>query len=146
MHGATVPNVNTIPGEDMFCFDCRVLPDYDLDDLLNYAQAQCRYVDARTGTTTRMTVRSRHDAPPATRPDAPVVKMLEPAIREVYGVEPVTMGIGGMTVASPFRTAGFQAAVWMTTSGTEHQVNEVCSIPHMVGDARVFARAMATEF
>jgi len=27
---ANVGNINTIPGEDVFCMDCRVLPEYDL--------------------------------------------------------------------------------------------------------------------
>jgi len=31
---ANVPNINTIPGEDVFFMDCRVLPDYSLSDVL----------------------------------------------------------------------------------------------------------------
>ena len=31
---ANVGNINTIPGEDVFCMDCRVLPDYDLQDVM----------------------------------------------------------------------------------------------------------------
>ena len=31
---ANVPNVNTIPGEDVFYFDCRILPSYDIDRCL----------------------------------------------------------------------------------------------------------------
>jgi len=31
---ANVGNINTIPGEDVFCMDCRVLPEYDLKDVL----------------------------------------------------------------------------------------------------------------
>jgi succinyl-diaminopimelate desuccinylase len=146
LHQANVPNVNTIPAEDVFCFDCRVLPPYDLDAVLDLAMAQCRQVDRRIGTTTEVKVRARQDAPPATPPDAPVVKMLQPAIQEVYNVKPQTMGIGGQTVASPFREAGLSAAVWMSGMSTAHQVNEVCSVPHMVGDAQVFARVFRTAF
>ena len=33
-HEKNVDNVNTIPGTDVFYFDCRVLPEYNLDDVL----------------------------------------------------------------------------------------------------------------
>jgi succinyl-diaminopimelate desuccinylase len=36
---ANVGNINTIPGEDIFCMDCRVLPDYDLHDVISEAFA-----------------------------------------------------------------------------------------------------------
>lgn len=146
LHSANVPNVNTIPPSDVFCFDCRVLPSYDVDSVLDYVQAQCKRVDGRYGTTTELIVRQRADAPPATSPTATVVKLLERAIREVYAVSAKPMGIGGATVASQFRKRRLDAAVWMTTRGTEHQVNEVCSIPDMVGDAKVFAHVYMSEF
>jgi succinyl-diaminopimelate desuccinylase len=146
LHRANVPNVNTIPAEDVFCFDCRVLPSYDLGVVLDLAMAQCKQVDKRTGTTTEVTVRARQDAPAPTPPDAPVVRMLQPAIREVYDVNAQTMGIGGQTVASPFREAGLSAAVWMSGMTSAHQVNEACSVPRMVGDSQVFARVFNTEF
>jgi len=140
LHAANVPNVNSIPGEDLFCFDCRVLPSYSLDEVIEFARSKCAQIDRQFGTRTELTVRTRQDAPPATPVDAPVVRMLRPAVEEVYGVKARIMGIGGLTVASPLREAGFHAAVWMSASGTAHQVNEVCSIRQMVGDAKVFAR------
>lgn len=138
-HAAGVPNVNTIPAEEVFCFDCRVLPSYDLDSVMDYAEAQCRRVDGAYGTETRVKVLARQDAPPPTPVDAPVVRLLDAAIREVRGVEPMAMGIGGQTVSAPLRAQGFRTAVWMTCSGTAHQVNETCRIADMVQDARVFA-------
>jgi len=146
LHRANVPNVNTIPGEDVFCFDCRVLPEYDLQDVLDYVEAECRSLDGHFGTQTEVTVRNRFPAAPGTSPRATVVRLLEPAIKKVYGVQPRTMGIGGQTVASFFRGEGLPAAVWMTTSESAHQVNETCSVPHMVGDAKVFAHVFLSEF
>ena len=71
--------------------------------------------------------------------DSAVVLLLKPAIREVYGVKATTVGIGGGTVAAPFRERGYPAAVWMCTTDTAHQVNETCYVRHMLGDERVFA-------
>ncbi len=139
VHQANVPNVNTIPAEDVFCFDCRVLPDYELDAVLAAVEAQCRSIDGVHRTQTELVVRNRQDAPPPTPSDASVVQLLAAAIRQVHGVEPATRGIGGMTVASPFREKGFPAAVWSTAEPTAHQVNETCRLSHMVADAKVLA-------
>lgn len=145
LHEANVPNVNTIPGEDVFCVDCRVLPCYGLDDVIERVRAVCREVDSNMGTVTEVLVRNCQDAAPPTDADAPVVRMLRSAVEQVYGVKARAMGIGGQTVASVFRAAGLPAAVWMTTTETAHQANESCAIAHMVGDAGVFARVFMAE-
>jgi succinyl-diaminopimelate desuccinylase len=145
IHAANVANVNTIPGQDVFCFDCRVLPSYKLDDVLAHIQAECRRADGEFGTTSRLHVRSRSDAPRATAPEAPVVRALTEALRDVRGVRARAMGMGGLTVASVFRRAGLQAAVWMTSCGTEHQANESVPIANMAEDAKVFARVFLTD-
>ncbi len=144
LHAANVPNVNTIPGEDLFCFDCRVLPDNTLDKLLGILRGGAAETDAALGTETTVHVRTRMDAPPATSPDAPVVRLLCEAVAEVLGAEARPMGVGGMTVASLFRRAGLPAAAWMTATGGEHAANESCPIVNMVNDARVFARVFTT--
>ena len=36
---ANVPNINTIPGKNVFYLDCRVLPDYDLDQVTGRVRA-----------------------------------------------------------------------------------------------------------
>jgi succinyl-diaminopimelate desuccinylase len=146
LHQGNVPNVNTIPGEDVFCFDCRVLPSYSLDEVIDVVTAQCRKVDGELGTATELARRARQDALPPTPPDAPVVKLLTAAVKQVYGITPRPMGIGGSTVAAPFRQLGLPAAVWLTTLETAHQANEACSIAHMVGDAQVFAHVFMSRF
>jgi len=145
LHAANVPNINTIPGEDMFCFDCRVLPGYDLEDVLAYAREECRRVDGEVGTQTELLVANRCDAAPPTPADAPAVLMLKEAIRDVYGVEGVPKGVGGGTVAAMFRAEGFPAAVWSTYNGSAHGVNEYCNLPRMLGDARVFTHVCTRD-
>ncbi len=139
MHEKNVPNVNTIPGEEVFCFDCRILPRFDLDEVLDYVRSETKRVDAQVGTQTHLTILNRLDAPPATPSDSPAVNMLKSAVRDVYAVEGRPMGIGGSTVAALFREKGYPAVVWSRTEGTAHQANESCSIANMVGNAKVFA-------
>lgn len=136
---ANVPNINTIPGRDVFYLDCRVLPEYDLKEVKARVEALAREAAAPFGVTMSMDVVQELKSPPATDPEAPVVRALIQAIREVYGREAKPQGIGGGTVAAFFRQRGLPAAVWMTVSQTAHQPNEFCSISNLVGDARVLA-------
>jgi succinyl-diaminopimelate desuccinylase len=136
---ANVPNINTIPGRDVFYLDCRVLPDYELAQVQERVQALAAAAAAKFGVTVTVEpVQTLPSAPP-TAPDAPVVKALQQAIRRVYGREATPRGIGGGTVAAFFRQLGLPAAVWMTANDCAHQPNEFCYLSHLLGDARVLA-------
>jgi succinyl-diaminopimelate desuccinylase len=143
---ANVPNINTIPGRDVFYLDCRVLPDYDLAQVKERVQALAAAAAAKFGVAVAVEpVQTLPSAPP-TAPDAPVVKALQQAIRRVYGREATPQGIGGGTVAAFFRQLGLPAAVWMTANDCAHQPNEFCYLSHLLGDARVLAHvALAAE-
>ena len=67
------------------------------------------------------------------------------AIQHVYNVDAKPRGIGGGTVASHLRKAGFPAVVWARQDETAHQPNEYVWIPNLVGDAKVFADLMLGE-
>ncbi len=137
---ANVPNVNTIPGEDVFYMDCRLLPQYSIEQLFEEIRKICDEVEKQFNVKIEFAAdQQKEDAAPATPVDAPVVKKLKTAIKEIYRVEAKPMGIGGGTVAAIFRRAGLPAAVWSTIDDTCHQPNEYCVIDNMVNDAKVFA-------
>jgi succinyl-diaminopimelate desuccinylase len=140
-----VPNVNTIPGEDVFYFDCRMLPQYDLDDLLADVKRTAGEVAAEFGVEVRVGTEQLVQAPPATAVDAPVVELLGAAVRAVLGREPFTAGIGGGTVASFFRRRGIPTVVWGRAAGQAHQPNEYSVIGDMVENARVYAFMFGQE-
>ncbi len=142
---ANVPNINTIPGEDVFYFDCRILPDYDLSQVEETIRSMAREIESEFGVRIRITPQQREQAAPATPPGAPVVKALEQAILAVHGRQPVAVGIGGGTVASIFRRAGFPAAVWSSIEDTAHQPNEYCRIDNLLRDTKVFAHLFLQE-
>ncbi|MFW6126780.1 MAG: M20 family metallo-hydrolase [Thermodesulfobacteriota bacterium] len=134
-----VGNINTIPGRDVFYLDCRVLPEFDLEQVKERVAAIGRETAAKFGVSLEVEPVQELPSPPPTDPDAPVVKALVRGIREVYGREARPRGIGGGTVAAFFRQRGLPAAVWMTVSHTAHQPNEYCLLSNIVGDARVLA-------
>jgi succinyl-diaminopimelate desuccinylase len=136
---ANVPNVNTIPGKDIFYVDCRILPQYDVDDVLEASQRIGEDVGAQLGLDVEVETAYRQNAAEPTSPGAPVVKALAHAIKRVTGRDAKPMGIGGGTVAAFFRRAGLPAAVWCTMSDTAHQPNEFCRISDIITDAKIFA-------
>jgi succinyl-diaminopimelate desuccinylase len=139
---ANVPNVNTIPGEDVFYFDCRVLPEVDVSSVIQEMHRVAREVEGQFRVKTRVEEHMRFEAPEATPSDSPVVVALAQAIQEVYGVQARPHGIGGQTVAAFFRKRGLRAAVWEKIPQTAHAPNERIRVEDLVGNTKVFARMM----
>ncbi len=139
MKEANVQNVNTIPGEDVFYLDCRVLPEYSLDDVKQAIRRIADDIEQQFQVTIQFEPVQELQAAPATPVDAPVVQRLQAGVKAVYGVDAKPMGIGGGTVAAFFRKAGLPVAVWSTLDDTCHQPNEYAVISNMVNDAKVFA-------
>ncbi|MFC1495339.1 M20 family metallo-hydrolase [Thermodesulfobacteriota bacterium] len=142
---ANVPNVNTIPGKDTFYMDCRILPAYETDEVLESIKELTHKIEDELSLTIDMGIVNREDASNPTSVDAPVVKALKKAIKEVKGIDAATMGIGGGTVASFFRRAGFPAAVWGTCLDVAHQPNEYCRIKDLIEDIKILASIYMDE-
>jgi succinyl-diaminopimelate desuccinylase len=142
---ANVPNVNTIPGKEVLYFDCRILPDYEVDDVIATMQNVARGIEKDFGVQIGISQPMLAKAAPATSIDAPVVKLVSDAIRKVRKIEPQPMGIGGGTVAAIFRMHGIPAVVWSTMDDLAHQPNEYCVIDNMLQDAKVFAHVYLEE-
>jgi len=136
---ANIPNVNTIPGRDEFYMDCRILPAYEIDKILESVEKITRKIEDELNLTISIDIVNREDASNPTSSDAPVVKALKKAIKKVKGIDATTMGIGGGTVAAFFRRAGFNAAVWGTCLDVPHQPNEYCRIKDLIEDTKVLA-------
>ncbi len=134
---ANVPNVNTIPGRDVFYLDCRIVPDYQVDEIMKEANVISARVAEEHGLTIEVEEVQRQDCAPPTPENSPVVKSLARAINRVTGRKARPMGIGGGTVAALFRHAGLPAAVWSTISPTAHQPNEHCSIKNLITDTKI---------
>ncbi len=133
-----VDNVNTIPGTDVFYFDFRILPEYEVDKIIEDVKTIAEEVSSETGAKINVEIVQKGE-PSQTPKDSEIVKKLERALRELRGIEPRIGGIGGGTVAAAFRKVGIPAVVWMTADDVEHQPDEFCRIENLVNDAKVFA-------
>lgn len=141
---ANVSNVNTIPGREIFAFDCRILPSAGNEAVLKVTDQVCRDVSNQSGAKISYDILQRTDAAPVTPVDAPVVKLLEAAVGDVLHIKPVIGGVGGGTCAAFFRRTGIPAAVWAQEANVAHEPNEYAVIEHMVNEAKVFAHMMAS--
>lgn len=137
-----VDNVNTVPGREVFCFDCRVLPHVPLEEVEKVVKAEAKKIEEKHGVKVNITLLQREQAPQPTAADAPIVRLTEAAMTQVLPVTPRVGGVGGGTCAAYFRRAGIPAAVWGQAADTAHMPNEYAVTEHIVNEAKVFALMM----
>jgi len=138
---ANVPNINTIPGDDVFYFDCRILPEYPNEVVLTEIKRLMAETEKVHGVTMTVELAQAVESRPTPK-DADVVKALSAAVKEVYGVTAKPIGIGGGTVGAYLRNAGYDCVVWSRLDETAHQPNECAQLANIKGDARVLASLM----
>ena len=141
-HDANVPNVNTMPGKDVFFVDSRILPCYDLDEVFSAMRSFMEEIAAKHGVAVELEIVNREVGPAPTPVDCPVVLALKEAVYSVYGIRCREGGVGGGTVAKQFRSRGIHAAVWCRVLDNCHMPNEGARLSHAVGDAQVYAHML----
>ncbi len=77
---ANVSNINTLPGDDVFYMDCRVMPVYRLAEVKAEMRRLAGEVEKKYDVKIAFEPRQEAQAAPPTDPDAPIVKALEKAI------------------------------------------------------------------
>jgi succinyl-diaminopimelate desuccinylase len=139
-----VDAVNIVPGEDVTYFDCRILPRFDVEEVLKEINMLTTTFEKKTGARITIEVVTKTVAPQPTDANAKIVTMLREAVETIRGIKAKVGGIGGGTCAAYFRRVGIPAVVWSTADEMAHQPNEYARIENMVNDAKIFAQlAMA---
>jgi succinyl-diaminopimelate desuccinylase len=136
---ANVPNINTVPGIDVFYYDCRVLPEYSLDGVLLDMKRIIDQYKLTYGVEISLDIVNREDAGPATSQTSEVSRLLANAITRVTKKTPRIVGIGGQTVGNLFRKRRMATAVWSTVDDVPHEPNEYSKIENLISDTKVFA-------
>jgi len=137
-----VDAVNIVPGEDITYFDCRILPNYNVEEILNDINQLAEDSEKKTGATIKIELLQKSVAPKPTDANSKIVTMLKEAIEKVRAVTPKVGGIGGGTCAAFFRKINIPAVVWSTVDETAHQPNEYAKIENIINDAKVYAFLM----
>jgi succinyl-diaminopimelate desuccinylase len=134
-----VDAVNIIPGEDISYFDFRILPNYDVEEVLGNVNRLAEDVEKKTRAIIKIELLNKSVAPKPTDANSKIVTMLEEAIREARGITPKVGGIGGGTCAAFFRQINVPAVVWSTIDEVAHQPNEYAKIENLINDTKIFA-------
>ena len=134
-----VDNINTIPGTDVFYFDCRVVPKYKISNIIGTIGKVCKLFEETYKVKIKINPIAKLEAPPSTDPNSEIVIKLKRAIKLVKNIDARIGGIGGGTFAAHFRKRGFDAAVWSTLDDTAHQPNEYAKISNVINDSKVFS-------
>lgn len=142
-HLLNVANINTIPGEDVFFLDFRILPDYDPDEIMKTMRWIADLFEDKTSAKISIEIAqlTRSGKPSST--DSPGFRALAESIKSLRGFEPKAGGVGGGTCANFFRLAGLEAYAWQTIDEVMHSPNEYCKVDNLVADAKVFAMVIA---
>lgn len=140
---ANVPNINTIPGHERFCFDCRVLPSVPLEAVIKVVNAEIKNIENKLKVNITYKFIQKEQAPAPTSSTAPVVELLKNALVQVISATPKIGGIGGGTCAAFFRKEGIPAVVWNQEDPVAHMPNEYAKVEHILNEAKVFALMMA---
>jgi len=135
---ANVPNINTIPGEDIFYMDMRILPRYPIKSVLVEISGITAKLEKKYGVKIETSIIQSGESKP-TPHDSAVVKAISEAAGEVYKIKTHPVGIGGGTVAAYLRNIGIDSVVWTKTDETMHQPNEYVLLENIIGDAKVMA-------
>ncbi len=134
-----VDAINIIPGEDIIHFDCRILPKYNLNEILKDIHEFSEEFERKTGARIKIEVVRKSVAPRPTDVNSKIVVKLKEAIQKVRRIKPKVGGIGGGTCAAFFRRIEVPAVVWSTIDELAHQPNEYAKIENLINDAKVFA-------
>lgn len=136
---ANVENVNTIPGRQIFCMDCRINPEYNITDVKKKVNEIIAKIENDFGVKIKMNIIWEDSTTLLTSVDAPVVKLFSKALKIVYPkITPKAEGIGGGTFGSILRKKGFDVLVWGHGPGTDHSPREYCFVDNLINDAKVY--------
>ncbi len=145
-HEENVQNINTIPGRDIFYFDCRILPKYDPDLVMDHISRVINTFEADKKVTVKVEVVQREESSPVIYREAEIMKLLSDAILKKRGIKTELIGIGGQTFANHIRKDGIPAAVWSTADESAyHQANEFCTISYILKDLEVLESILYSE-
>lgn len=136
---STVGNVNTIPGYYEFWMDCRILPDYDPDEIFDFMNNLAKVFSKDSGAAITVEKEQLTFSGRPSSTETVEYKMFVDSIREITGIDVEAAGIGGGTCANFFRTKGMDAYVWESEGGSLHQPNEFVKVDNIITDAKVFA-------
>ncbi len=104
-------SINIIPGTDVVYWDCRILPDYSVTDVVNFVKSLAEEFSKENDTKVSVDVVMSEEASHVPE-NSWIVQKTYQAAKNVLQIEPKLMGIGGGTFAGILRKIGIDSVVW----------------------------------
>ncbi len=143
-HELNVESINIVPGKEISYMDCRVLPNYSLDEVLKFIKEKAKdFSNKNKGIKILVDVVNREDSAPETNINSELVKLLMEKLPSLINEKPTPIGIGGGTCAAFFRKAGIDAVAWSIDNQMAHQIDEYCYVESMLKDTELFVSLFA---
>jgi len=140
---ANVDSPNILPGIDQFVMDLRILPRYEVAQVLVTIDDIIKsFEEANEGIKVSYEFLTKVEAPEPTSPDSEIVRKLVSSISEA-GRNAYFGGIGGGTCAAILRKHNIPAVVWSTLDELAHQPNEYVLVSNVVNDTKIFLSTIA---
>lgn len=139
---ANVPNVNTIPGEDITYFDCRLLPSINVDEFLTTIKGYYEEIEKKCSVKIEQELVFRSDAAKATSVESPIFNLVKNTAKELLNMDVKPIGLGGQTVGIWFRNKGFDVAIYEKAPEVDHEPNEYLPIEDMVTNVKIVAHVI----
>ena len=136
---SNVEAINIIPGEDVAYFDCRILPKYNLEEVLADINCLLSYYEEKTSAKISLEIIQKQSSPQLYPDNAPIIHQLKTALKKARNIDASVGGVSGGTCAVFFRQQNIPVAVWSTITELAHQPNEYAKVSAMLADAKVFA-------
>ncbi|WP_258392880.1 M20 family metallo-hydrolase [Nanobdella aerobiophila] len=133
-----IDNINTIPGNYTFYFDCRILPDYNIDEVLETIKFVVKEFENNYNCKVEMNIVMK-DYPSILNniDNNDFLNKIKDLIKKYRNKEARIVGIGGGTYAKILREKGYNAIVWSTYNESAHMPNEYININDLIIDTKI---------
>ena len=138
-HELNVESINIIPGTEISYMDCRILPVYNLDVIIEFIEKKAKeFTIKNKEIKIIIDVVNREDAAPETNANSELVLLLSKKLPYIIKEKPKIIGIGGGTCAAFFRKANIDAVAWSIDNQMAHQIDEYCFVDSIIKDTELF--------
>lgn len=134
--------VNHIPSKFVFYTDIRILAVYPFEAVEKAVRVLADEVEKSYGVHINIALEKKTPPSSVTPVDAPVLAVLDRAIRAQLGVEPKHVGTGDTTVAAILRKKGLPVAAWSMQKKMCYLPEEYALISAHIKQAQVLARML----
>lgn len=140
---ANVPNINTIPGQHVFAFDCRILPQYNIDDVFADIKKIGIDIERRFGVNISYETPQYLQALPAVSEESETFRMMHAALTSWKGLGAIALGVGGGTCAYFIRKLGVDAVVCGKGPESAHKPNEHIFLEDLLEMTKLYIHTLA---